>query len=172
MLRIINPIRNKRCVLQFVFVLFTFLVICSSAVSQGQVTPSIRLHHGGISVKNMTESIAFYRDVLGFVVDTEFDVNDEFKIVHMRNDDFYIELFWLREHEGLPESSKVLETDLAVLGTKHIGFETSDIEAMYELLMSKGVEMEGGIRMNNPYYKYFFFKDPNGILLEFVSRKP
>lgn len=177
MMRSINKvIRNNRILLILSFALFGYLAVWpnfgNNALAQAQINPSIRLHHGGLSVTDMEESIAFYRDVLGFVVDTEFDVNEDFKIVHMRIEDFYIELFWLRGHKELPESSKMLDTDLAVMGTKHIGFETNDIEGMYQMLISKGVEVAGEIRLDNPYYKYFFFKDPNGILLEFVSRKP
>jgi len=46
--------------------------------------PSLRLHHGGISVKDMEQSIAFYRDVFGFEVDTQNEVSDEFRITHMK----------------------------------------------------------------------------------------
>lgn len=177
MTRSVNKvIRNNRVLLIVSFALFGFLAVWpnfgNNVFAQEQINPSVRLHHGGLSVNDMDESIAFYRDVLGFVVDTEFDVNEDFKIVHMRIDDFYIELFWLKGHQALPEASRELDTDLAVMGTKHIGFETSDIEGMYEALVSKGVEMATEIRLDNPYYKYFFFKDPSGILLEFVSRRP
>ena len=165
--------RNNRAIFLLSLALFCFFSMWSqagnNAFALGQVSPSIRLHHGAVSVKDMEESIVFYRDVLGFTLDTEFDVNEDFTIVHMKMDDFYMELFWLKDHKELPESSKTLERDLAVMGTKHIGFETDDIEGMYEMLISKGVEVEGGIRLNNPYYKYLFFKDPNEILLEFVQ---
>lgn len=133
--------------------------------------PSIRLHHGGISVKDMNQSIAFYRDVFGFEVDTETIVSDDFHITHMKLGDSYIELFWVREHRELPEHAQALDTDLAVIGTKHMAFETNDAEAMYTFLISKGVEMVSDLRRDNTDYNYFFFKDPNGILLEFVQHK-
>lgn len=175
MLTVNKIIRNNKAILPLFLVVFGFMAVwstfASNAFAQEQMNPSIRLHHGAISVNDMDESIAFYSKVLGFVVDTEFDVNEDFKIVHMRIDDFYIELFWLKEHKELPESSRALDTDLAVMGTKHIAFETGDIEGMYEMLISKGVEMAGEIRLDNPYYKYFFFKDPNKILLEIVQRR-
>lgn len=133
--------------------------------------PSMRLHHGGISVKDMDQSIEFYRDVFGFEVDTETNVSDDFRITHMKLDDSYIELFWMRAHRELPEHARTLDTDLAVIGTKHMAFETDDAEAMYAFLISKGVEMVSDLRTDNTDYDYFFFKDPNGILLEFVSRK-
>lgn len=133
--------------------------------------PSLRLHHGGISVKNMEESIAFYQDVFGFEIDTRNDVTEDFRITHMKLGDSYIELFWLKDHKDLPEHSKGLDTDLSVIGTKHIAFETDDPEAVYSHLESKGVEMVTELRTDNPDYKYFFFKDLNGILLEVVGRK-
>ncbi len=133
--------------------------------------PSIRLHHGGISVKDMEQSITFYRDVFGFDVDTQLDVSDDFSITHMKLGDSYIELFWHRNYRELPAHAQSLDTDLPVIGTKHIAFETDDLEGMYKWLVSQGVEMVGDIRSDNPGYTYFFFKDINGILLEFVQPK-
>lgn len=135
------------------------------------MNPSLRLHHGAISVKDLEQSIAFFRDVFGFEIDTQIDVSDDFRITHMKLGDSYIELFWLKEHQALPEHAKTLDTDLSVLGTKHIAFVTDDAEAMYERLVSKEVEMVSEVRSDNPEYKYFFFKDPNGILFEFVQHK-
>ena len=133
--------------------------------------PSIRLHHGGISVKDLDQSIAFYRDVFGFEVDTETVVSDDFKITHMKLDNSYIELFWRRDQQDLPDHAKMLDTDLSVIGTKHIAFETDDPETLYQHMVDKGVEMVSEIRRDNTDYNYFFFKDVNGILLEFVQRK-
>lgn len=134
--------------------------------------PSMRLHHCAISVKDMAESIAFYRDIFGFEVDTQIEVNEDFQITHMKLDDSYIELFWVRGATELPEHARSLEADLAVIGTKHMAFATDDVAGMYRYLASKGVELLGEVRADNPDYQYFFFKDINGVLMEFVSRKP
>lgn len=135
------------------------------------IRPSLNLHHGALSVRSMEESIAFFRDVFGFEVDTQVEVNDGFKIAHLKLGSNYIELFELANAQALPEHANSLNSDLRVIGTKHIAFETDDAEAMYEFLVSQSVKMETEI-MDHPDYKYFFFKDPNGILMEFVSRKP
>ena len=133
--------------------------------------PQFELHHCGLSVVDLDQSMSFYCDVLGFEADTVTEVNEDFKIVHMKKGGSYIELFWLRGSAALPEHAARLNDDLAVIGTKHMAFITEDIFAMHGWLVEKNVQVESEVMTNNEDYNYFFFKDPNGILLEMVERK-
>ena len=42
---------------------------------------------------------------------------------------------------------------------------------MYQWLLDNNVEVLSEIMTNNTDYNYFFFKDPDGILLEMVEHK-
>lgn len=111
--------------------------------------PSMSLHHGAISVRDMDQSIAWYEDVFDFKVDTVTNVSDDFRISHLKLGRSYIELFWKRGHQEIPKFATELDSDLDVLGTKHIAFETDDAESMREYLNSKRVELICEIGLDN-----------------------
>jgi len=134
------------------------------------VISDAHLHHAGISVADLDASIAFYRDWFGFEVDSHAVIREGFEIVHLRKGGDYIELFWLADSEPAPASAAALETDLKVIGTKHMAFGTDDPEAAHRALVDGGVEVMSEVLTGSTGYQYFFLKDPNGILLEIVKK--
>jgi catechol 2,3-dioxygenase-like lactoylglutathione lyase family enzyme len=131
----------------------------------------VQLHHGALSVSNIARSIEFYESVLGFCVDTRVVVQEgTLEIVHLRKGASFLELFCRHGVAPLPEHAAEHERDLGVVGTKHVAFGTANPEAVHAELTRRAVAGLTPI-FDGPYYKYFFFKDPDGILLEMVSRK-
>ena len=132
-----------------------------------------RLHHGGLSVSNLERSLEFYKRVLGFELDTRLTTADgNMEIAHIKRGDDFLELFCHKDHLPLPEFARDNLSDFKVLGTKHIAFITDEPEEVHRLLEEQKVEGLTPIFENNPTYKYFFFRDPDGIALEFVYRRP
>ena len=132
--------------------------------------PKFTLHHGGIAVSNLKESIAFYRRTLGFEVDTQVRTSDgQLDIVHMKKGDDYLELLCHQTAEPLPEFARDNASDFRVVGTKHISFSTDHPRQMHRHLNSEKVDGLTPIYDNNPHYYYFFFRDPDGIAIEIVS---
>lgn len=137
------------------------------------IAPDFSLHHGALAVMDLRRSIDFYHDVLGFEVDTEVKTPDgEMDIVHMKRGGDFLELFCHKTALPLPEFARDNATDFKVIGTKHIAFSTDVPEQFHQYLTEKEVDDLTPIFDNNPYYKYFFFRDPDGIQIEVVSPLP
>lgn len=135
--------------------------------------PNITLHHGALAVTNLERSLEFYKRVLGFEVDTEVKLPDgSLDIVHIKRGNDYLELFCHKDAIELPQHSRDTMTDVQIAGTKHIAFSTDEPEVVHQYLNEQGVDDLTEIFDNNPYYKYFFFRDPDGIALEIVSPRP
>lgn len=128
--------------------------------------------HYAISVGNMDKSIEFYSR-LDFELLKDWEADDgSVRIVHMMNGGFILEMFCYPDCEELPEFAKNLNTDLKIIGAKHLGLWVEDLEYVAEHLQQIGVlnakpTISQG-RMGRPY---FFIKDPNGIFVEIISAR-
>ena len=132
---------------------------------------NLSLHHCALSVSDIQRSIEFYDRVLGLQVDTRSTTDDgALEIVHLHNGKGHLELFAHRNWRPLPEHAQSNEADIPVVGTKHVAFSTTDLLAVHRHLQEQGVEELTDVFNNNKHYKYCFFKDPDGITVEVVSR--
>jgi len=108
----------------------------------------LRADHAAISVKNMEQAIAFYRDVIGAekVFDREFDApmarligveGTRVRIVHMQLGDSVIELFDYRYPKGREPRPDPQQSDYGLI---HIGFRVQDFWGTYRHLQEHGVQ--------------------------------
>jgi methylmalonyl-CoA/ethylmalonyl-CoA epimerase len=126
--------------------------------------------HVGISVANIEESIAWYKEILGFEKRTlEYIEPLKCKVAFIKNGDFEIELFQHDETLALPEERRHPNTDIQTQGTKHICFENDNVTALAVNLRNKGVDVIlGPITMEND--TVIFIGDNNGTLIEFIQK--
>jgi glyoxylase I family protein len=132
----------------------------------------ISVHHISISVKDINRSKVFYEKI-GFVEKLLWNSPDNsLAISHMRLDTVYLELFNFKENQEMPETANELSTDLPRIGVKHFGIKVSSIEEANNFLIKKGlIKEEMKINTGKTGVRYFFIKDPDGMLLEFVEDK-
>ena len=130
------------------------------------------IDHYAISVKNMEQSVSFYEG-LDFVVKNEWRADDgSISITHMKNDSFILELFCYRQYKSMPHTAFVLNEDLPVIGSKHIGLNVNNLEATQEYLLNKGmIKKKVEIRNGRMGRRYFFISDPDGILIEIIEKE-
>lgn len=132
-------------------------------------TQTMRLHHFGISVANLEETIDWYREKLGFTVGFRYEIAAlNAQVAFMTLNDFRIEIFEIKDCAPLPESSRNPATDLPIIGLKHIAINVDNLEEVVADLKSRNVEFAGEIGNvpNSNGEKYIFFRDNNGILIE------
>lgn len=127
------------------------------------------LHHVALSVSNMQESINFYA-LFGFKVAYHWKSDDkELQIAHLKLGETFLELFCFKTYQEAPKSSKKLRTDLPRLGVKHFGLKVKSIHETKEFMITNGYTEEIEIIRGKTEVDYFFIKDPDGILLEFIQ---
>jgi catechol 2,3-dioxygenase-like lactoylglutathione lyase family enzyme len=110
-----------------------------------------RMDHVAMSVRDIEGAIAFYRDVIGMekIYDMDFDKpmarllgidRADVRIVHMKLDDFVLELFHYRNPEGKAPRPDKQQSDF---GLTHIGFMVEDFWGTYNRLKDHGVQFLG-----------------------------
>ena len=128
------------------------------------------ISHVAISVTDMDQSIDFYK-TFGFKVVKTWQANDNsLRITHLSLNNMVIEIFCYTNHLELPNHSKLLSTDLPVIGTKHFAFGVKNIHHAYDDLLDKKVIKDNvTITTGRLGKQYFFIKDPDGILIEIIE---
>lgn len=150
--------------------------------------PDLKPHHTGFSVRDLGESIAFWRDLFGFELDFQTDIPPiRAKIAFLKRDGFRLELFETEGAFPVPADRLKPNTDLQTQGTKHLCFSVEDPQAVLEKLHAHGVEIVGIMRGHGTPMAVeddprldaegkkkpamaFFFLDPSGCLVEILRR--
>lgn len=119
-------------------------------------------NHFNFNVRDLDQSLAFYRDALGlFAVREKVGENEggPFKLVYLTDgvSDFTLELTWLAGH---PQPYDLGE------GEFHLAFTVPDMDAAHEKHAAMGC-----ICFENPAMGIYFIEDPDGYWLEIIPEK-
>ena len=121
---------------------------------------AIRFEHANVTVKDLDQSIDFYRDLLDFEVRWRGTVSRGNRAAHVGNDRFYLALF---------EASRggEVDHDYEAPGLNHVGFVVDDLDDKRRRLAKLGVDthMEGDYEPG----RRFYFYDPSGVEVELVE---
>ena len=124
--------------------------------------------HAGISVLDMEESVKWYEENLGFrLVKEEYAEPLHAKICFVERDGFQLELFRYDDPKPIPKERLMPNSDLQTAGTKHIAFQTDDMDALKERFVKNGVDIAHEVRMGGD--AVMFVRDPSGTLIEFIQ---
>lgn len=108
-----------------------------------------------LHVSDMERSIAFYRDLLRLVVDSEFG-NEKQKIVFLgEGDDAKIELIWING-EKIENAGKGVS----------IGFAISDLDDTIDKLQKTANVSTRGPFSPNQSIKFYMVSDPDGYQIQ------
>ncbi len=140
------------------------------------------IHHTAFTVSNIERSIAFYRDLLGMKVlwdSVQAGVaykgpvcdritgcpGTEQHLVYLGIGDGILELV-----EYSPMGKPLENNEASDIGASHICLKTDDINALYEKLLANNVVVHCPPQ-NRGQLSVFYFRDPDGIILEAIEGK-
>ncbi len=130
----------------------------------------MRLGHVALSVSDAERSTAFYRKHFGFRRVRRYAYPDKgVAITILNRDGITLEFFEFKDHRPLPAYRRVLERELPTLGVKHFSVEVPDIAGVYEKFRKAKVPLATDMRRFGSGARYFFIKDPDGILVEIME---
>ncbi len=124
------------------------------------------IDHFGINVRNMDRAVKFYRDVLGFELEEEYEPGE--KHVELFAGNVYLALFETPELD-LKAGHEILTRE----GYLHWAFEArpEDFDAILESLADNGVQFNGKVRQHRSGPSAYFY-DPDGNYLEIHANHP
>jgi len=117
--------------------------------------------NAGVITEKLAESKKFYQEVLGFGVTFE---NEFYLLMHTPN--YQAEIaFLLPDH---PSQQPLFQTKYSGKGM-YFTIEVEDVDALYEKIQKKKVEIKIPIRDEPWGDRHFAIKDPNGIGIDIVT---
>ncbi len=126
--------------------------------------------HVGISVSNLTRSTEFYGKYFGLRCTNRYVHKEAGLVIQLlKKGDIVLELFEFKHHKPLPPYRKKLDTDLCTLGVKHFSVKVMDIEGEYKKFKDAKLVLFASMRVFDNGKRYFFIKDPDGILVEVME---
>jgi len=145
--------------------------------------PLLGLSHVAICVRDLERTLAFYRDLLGFQVvkdalqDTRTgglphlyrDRHTQRRVVHLQAGTTpSIPILVITEHPGDTVGGEPIMLDQ--VGISHLSFTVASVEEVTKRLLAQGAETCGppeAFRDAQGRLRTVFFRDPDGILVQF-----
>ncbi len=125
---------------------------------------NVTFTYTGIRVKDLDASIRFYTTVLGFKVHHRFTqptTHGTVVILAREGSDHELEL------NHYPKGSPYDTTYAAGEGLDHLGFETTELDAV--LAEAKKAGYPAVLELKDPSHRWAYIQDPNGIWIEFFE---
>lgn len=110
-----------------------------------------------LMVKNMEESLKFYKEIVGLEVNRRFNAGLGVEIAFLGDGETKIELI-------CNEASNEVNFGQGI----SLGFEVDSLDEMMALVEEKGIDISGPFQPN-PHIKFFYVLDPNGLKIQFVE---
>jgi lactoylglutathione lyase len=111
-----------------------------------------------ITVKNMAESLKFYQEIVGL------------PIIHQMAGGPGPELAFLGDGETQVELiCHPSKTDVDIGPDISLGFVVSSLEDTMTFVKDHGIAIQAGPFQPNPFIRFFYVQDPNGLKIQFVE---
>ena len=138
------------------------------------------LYHVGLTVENLEESVAFYRDVVGMVeieassnLEIEgawFDRLTENEGAKLRVSHLDLDGVQLQLVEYAAAGGDRLPLQHKMVGNPHLCIDMGDIDARHSALEAEGrFKISPIVTIGDTSIRSFYVTDPNGVLVELIE---
>lgn len=111
-----------------------------------------------IKVKNMEESLKFYKEIVGLKENRRFNAGPGIEIAFLGEGETQVELICDEKNKQVN-----LGPDIS------LGFRVNSVDEMMALVKEEGIDIHSGPFQPNPHVKFFYVLDPNGLKIQFVE---
>lgn len=111
-----------------------------------------------ITVKNMTDSLKFYMEIIGLPLIHQMTGGPGPELAFLGDGETQVELIC---HPATPEVN--IGSDIS------LGFVVSSLEETMAFVQSQGIAIQAGPFQPNPFIRFFYVLDPNGLKIQFVE---
>ena len=137
------------------------------------------VRHIGIVVKNIENSLKFYRDLLGLQIQRTMNESGEYIDNMLGFKDVKVKTVKMSAPNGLTlvellefdaPKGRDLSNQISDLGASHVAFTVSNIDEMYKKLKQSGIKFNAPPQLTpDGYAKVTFCFDPDGTPVELVQ---
>ena len=113
-----------------------------------------------LHVRNMEESLKFYKEIVGLEIDSRFAAGPGVEIVFLGDGETKIELI-----------SGDVSGDTAIGKDISWGFKVDSLDEKLDFIKEKGIDIFEGPFQPNPDTKFLYVLDPNGLKIQFVEMR-
>jgi len=134
-------------------------------------------HHTAFCVTDFDAALSFFVELLGFVVEADSERTEpelatvtavpgaRIRLAMLRLGDYRIELFRYSGSKHLPQAHPQDKN-----GLTHIGFEVSDVDAVYERILAAGYRATSvPVELRNGRSKLIYVYGPEELVVEFIE---
>ena len=129
----------------------------------------LKHHHGAMSVPDLEISMAWYRKMLDFELESVVELaHVPAKVAMLRRGELRIELFEVPGAAPLPPGRRIPDEDLRTHGNKHVAFAVRDIDGAVEELNRRGADIVFCRKFE--FAAVAFIRDNSGNLIELLQQ--
>lgn len=111
-----------------------------------------------LHVKDMEDSLKFYRDIVGLPVIRSMKPNPEMEIVFLGKGETQVELI-----------SDNINGNQGTVGNISLGFDCCSLDEISKVLAENGINIHKGPYKPNPNIQFLYVLDPDGFKVQFVE---
>lgn len=111
-----------------------------------------------INVKDMEKSLIFYQEIIDLKLDRKMKPNSEMEIAFLGDGETKVELIFNSQNSEIHYG-----TDLSM------GFIVDSIDSFSDFLKTKNIPIHSGPFQPNPYIKFIYIQDPDGLKIQLVE---